>query len=254
MRRFVFALCALTISIAAFAQIPFEVKAPEWSKVAVPIPEEGVNIRKFPSTSAPRPLVDEDKIDDYHVPLIYYAVWSTATPKKNVYALMFTQSAPIIKEQNGWYQVAGIGPKGEPGWVSAKFCKAVSPEPITIESLKEDPDHYYIISQDGTDYVFCMETNEMDMDVTFSLGRIVDGILVFPYSLYAGYEEGTATKLEKNNYGGYIYKYTSQTMDEYRVPILKRVPKSVIESIIANMTKNTLPVQVYKYNGYFSQL
>lgn len=244
MKRLLFTLCSFAITLIAIAQIPFEVKSPEWTKLATPKSSNGINIRKSPSTTAPRPLVNEDKISDYHVPLAYYAYWSTATPRGNVYAMMFTDVAPIIDEQNGWYKLEGIGPEYEPGWVSAKLCRTLSPETITLQELKTNPCNY-IFTKDGIDYVLTMDVNEMDGDVTFWLGRLSKGILIYPYSLYVEqYEGGSAAKLDKN-----VFRYSESNSDEYGLPTFKNVPQQVIDSIVSNMIKSEKERVVCKVDG-----
>lgn len=255
MKRILSTFCASIMTLLVFAQIPFEVEIPEWTHIAVPNTDGGVNIRKFPSTSAPRPMINEDKIEYYDIPAIYNAYWSTATPKGNTYPLMFTESAPIIKEDNGWYELKGIGAQGENGWVSAKYCKRISPEPITLNYLLNNEflkDHVKVFNNDGEAYILIMNTNEMDQDITFILGKLVNGMIVFPYELYAGYEPGKSVKLEKND--GYKFIYSEKDYDAYEEPDFRGVTDSVLNDILVNLKKASSPTIWYKVNGYIETI
>lgn len=153
-------------------------------------------------------------------------------------------SLPIIDEQNGWYKLEGIGPEYEPGWVSAKLCRTLSPETITLQELKTNPCNY-IFTKDGIDYVLAMDVNEMDGDVTFWLGRLSKGILIYPYSCYVDqYSGGSVPKLENN-----VFYYSEANSDECGLPTFKNVPQQVIDSIVSNMIKSEKERVVCKVDG-----
>ncbi len=250
MTKNIFTTVIMTASfMLATAQIPFEVQTPSWKYLANPTSESGINIRKSPSATAPRMLYDESKITDFHTPLIYYAYWSTAAPKGSIFPIQMSsyEYAPIIGEQNGWYELEGVGVKGTNGWVSAKLCNKVTPQPVTPDDINDD--YYRIIESGNETYVFFMYVNEMDQDVSFELGKLANGYIIWPYQLYAYYETGTTTSLKKDGSGNFSFLYTKQHSDEFGSPILKGIPDKLITDIITKMTKKDKPTVTCKING-----
>lgn len=249
---FTTAIMAATFMLAT-AQIPFEVPTPSWQYLANPTSESGINIRISPSATAPRMLYDETKIEYFYIPLIHYAYWSTATPKGSIHPILMSsyEYAPIVGEQNGWYELEGVGVKGSNGWVSAKLCNKVTPQPITAADLNND--YYRIIESENGTYAFSMYVNEMDQDVTFELGKLVNGYLICPYQLYAAfYEKGATTAVKKDDNGNYSFLYTDANSDEFGCPILKGIPDSLIKDIMAKMTKKDKPTITCKIDGEMS--
>ncbi len=226
----------------------FEVEAPNWKKVATTSSDKGINIRKTPSASAPRPLVDEMKITNYQVPVKYFADWSTAAPKGNVYAMMFEpgQYAPILKEQTGWYQLKGIGAKGDPGWVSAQYCKTYDLQPLTKEDLTSL--NFKVYSNNSGVYVLSIEYDEMDGGAALSIGKLVNGILVTPYLVNMDVNVGTDWKVMKGA-DGFVLQVAKKDCDEYGAPDMSKIPMSVLEDVISKKQKLNYPGYLCKANG-----
>jgi len=243
----------VAIMVASFmlasAQIPFEVPAPSWQYLANPTSESGINIRKLPSATAPRMLYDESKIEYFDVPLKYYAYWSTATPKGSIFPVLLTSYdyEPIVGEQSGWYELEGVGVKGTNGWVSAKLCNKVTPQPITSADLNND--YYRIIESENGTYAFSMYVNEMDQAVTFGLGKLVNGYLICPYKLYADYEMGATTAIKMTENDNFSFTYTTEYSDNVGCPVLKGIPDSLIKDIMTKMTKVDKPTVTCKIDG-----
>lgn len=234
------------------AQIPFEVQSPTWKYLANPTSEDGINIRKSPSATAPRMLIDETKIENWDVPAKYSAYWSTATPKTpSIYPILLSsfEYAPIIGEQNGWYELEGVGVKGCNAWVSAKLCKKLTPEAVTIADINNN-EYYKSIASGNETYVFNIFPNEMDGDIVFELGKLENGFIVWPYQLYAySYESGATTGLKKDSNGNYSFVFNKEYGDEFGNPILKNLPEDTIKEIITKMTKKEHPSVTTKING-----
>lgn len=179
------------IGVAAFmaanAEVPlrFEVKAPSWDEVATCTTDGGVNIRKSPSTTAPKMMYNEDAIEDYETPLIYIADWSTRQATGSWMNVSFWGPDPVIGKTDGWLQVAGIGPQGQPGWVSAKYCRVERPRPVgEYEGFK---DIIKNLDGDRKGYAIVAFTDEMNGEVNFYVGRYEGNFLVCPYALSAYY-------------------------------------------------------------------
>ena len=229
-------------------QLKFDVEAPTWTFVACTASDKGINIRKTPSPSAARPLVDELKINNYQIPVKYFAEWSIAAPKGNVYALMFEPGvyAPVLKEQNGWYELMGIGAKAADGWVSAQYCRKYGLQPITKDELKTTG--YKVYSNDSGVYAVSAEYDEMDNYASFSIGKLVNGILVWPYSLVMDVTVGAEWKINKSD-DGYVLQVAKKDCDEYGTPDIGKLPQSVIEDVISKKQQKMAPSYTCKANG-----
>lgn len=246
MNKFLSALCAIVVSLTASAQIPFDVKAPEWTQLARPNNESGINIRKSPSATAARPMVNWRNVDNYECPLKYFAYWSTAAPKRDVEPVMLTEAAPIVGESNGWLELEGIGAKGENGWVSAKLCSRLTPQPISVSELENNP-YRRVIRKDQDVYVLTLEP-VMEPEVQFSLGKLVGNYIISPYCFNVDNMQGRTTGLIRENENLYFVTLP-QNMDEYGNPTLRGVPDSVIDDIISRMEKLDSNIITCKING-----
>lgn len=250
------ALLALAVATAAScfaADLPFTVKAPTWTKVATAKDPEGLNIRKTPSTSAPRLLVDESKIESYATPMFFYGFWSSNTPRGAVYALKFTGPDPVVSESNGWLEIENIGPKMEEnGWVSALHCTLFTPTPIT-KANKPSGDNFLWLSDKGIttgddgQYALQGYYNEMDEDIVFNIGRLAGGKVVCPFSLYCSVfvDDSRKPGLVKD---GDIYQLfiNPKLMNDDGYDIsLTRFPVDLINAIIKAATKSTIPQVIY---------
>lgn len=233
MRTVLFAVTAVLTALGCEAvTFPFDVKAPVWNKVAVCTAEEGINIRKAPSTSAQRMVYNEAKIEDYETPLTCLGYWASKTGG-NIKPVLFNDMAPVVAEQPGWVELLNIGPEGPQGpsngWVSAKYCKISEITPITASTKPTKP--YFMILNTGSgiegEYGMYFTGDDMNGLATFYIGRIADGKLVCPYAFTCDYydasyddsKDATTISEEKNSETGYKLTLTRQgtsaVMEEY---------------------------------------
>lgn len=227
-------------------KIKFDAEAPTWKTVACTVDGKEINIRNACSPKAARPIVDENKIDNFQEPVKYFAFWSTAAPKKDQYALMFGgyEYAPVISEKNGWLELLGIGVKGENGWVSAQYCQKYDLQKITRDDLKENYDMYLNLSGD---YVIGKYFSEMDEYVQIDFGKLVNGVVVFPYSLYLGFEHGSQWKITGTE-DNYVLQVPKKDCDEYGCPDMSKMPPSVLSDAVQKK-KYHAPAYLCKVNG-----
>lgn len=238
------------MALAASAQLNFAVNAPAWTKVATSIRDEGLNIRKSPSATAPRALINQDEIEDFHTSSTGYSYWSTATPRGNIYADMFGGPAPIASERNGWYEIPNIGPKGVSGWVSAKLCRTYAITPIEPATDTAGNSYVKFFTNGMATYAMFIESNEMDGDVTIYIGRLDKGFVVCPYITYIpSYGEGQRNEVVSR--GGQL-QFLAPSDGIVPDPSFKGLSQKSIDTIIANKTKLPRPRIYFQYSGGIS--
>lgn len=224
--------CALFTAFSATAQTRF----------AKAIADEGAMIRKLPSATAPRALVNWAVVDNYHIPVNNYTYWSTATPKGEVQPDKFTGPATIVSENNGWYEIAGIGPKGVSGWVSAKECAALTPQPLTAEILNEQYG-YTTTTHGGNTFVIYFESNEMDGDAVLRLGTLDDNKVTFIQAFYISAYENSATPRIQ---GSTLY-YPLE--DGVIMPELKQLDSAIVNEMIQRASEMSAPYVTVMLDG-----
>lgn len=254
-------LCASVLLSMGAKAAPkvFNVEAPRWTKLAVSTSDDGVNIRKGPSTATPRLVYNESKIEDYETPLLYYGYWSATAPKGSIQAIKFTGPNAVVGEKNGWYEVQNMGPRGESnGWVSAQYCDLVTPEPIKPGSTNGATNFIWLNNDNSADgdYGMYMNFDEMNGMATFYIGRLVNGVLVAPYQLIcenAIFDNSKQCTIRPDSYGNYeiIYNRSVGTDEDEIVIDLNKLPAEIIETIIDKARKAPEKV-VYFYDGYYS--
>lgn len=226
------AIAVLSASTAYAVVLPFDVDVPKWTMVAECYSEGGINIRQQPSTTAARTVYDENKVDDYDIPLCEYTYWSKSPARGSVSVYTFQGEAPIVSEKNGWLELYGIGPKHSNGWVSAKFCKKRAIKPYTCY-----PDYFRTIEKNGQTFGVDVECNEMDGTVTFYVGKLVNGFIVCPYAFFVpsyNYSENGKTYFDGDCF------YFTRAEDEY-TPRASKLPQDVVEYVIRKATPLSTP-------------
>lgn len=254
-------LFSFLVSIATLLSVnaapkSFTVQAPNWSKVAVCDTEGGINIRKSPSTSAPRYVSRCDDPEEYWN---ITNLWSSTPIKKNEQIITFNGTAPIVSEHNGWYELYGIGPQGENGWVSAKFCEVEQPRALKPGQNNTIDFVWLSSSAEGGNYAIYCKYEEMDGFSTFYIGRESNGILVCPY-IYcsnANYDPNTTpgAKIIHRNDNGEEWTISTFTYGEKETTRmgfdLSKFSTKALESIVECAEKLDEPVYVYRMNGEY---
>lgn len=260
MKKLIVCLALLLAGVLSSMAItfPFSVNAPKFKGIAVSTAEDGVNIRKSPSATAPRLIYDESKIEAYDVPATFYGFWSSAPLKRNQSAIKFYGPNLTVNEQDGWLEIWNIGPKNEQnGWVSAKYCKMIPLRPVTPANYPNNENFIWLnVAEDDQGlYALVKNYNEMDDCADFYVGRVVNGVVVCPYSLYnvnCQYEESATCRLEKGGYSCTLYFNSKQSADIGGFK-LNYVPSNVIQDIIQMATPGNGKDYVwFDYNMYYA--
>ena len=227
-------------AVAGLSAAPptFNVSAPKWTKLAECTTDGGINIRKTPSTTAPRMVYDEAKITDYDVPLAYYGYWSTGKTGGTIQPVTFAGVGEVVGEQPGWLEINKLGPKEESnGWVSAKYCRTFAPTPITFPSKPFVDNLVWLTAPgntaDGVYAIFCT-IDEMNSTAEFYFGRLVNGLIVCPYRLecmdITMNPDQKVGIVRETNY--YAFNYNDKVIDENYQVVMSKLPGDVLLDII----------------------
>lgn len=267
-------LIAVAAAIAAIgcqaATLPFNVTAPSWNKVAQCTTQGGVNIRKAPSTTAPKMVYNENSImEEDECPVIYYGYWSTKSGGP-VQSITFYGTAPVVSEQPGWVELLNQGPKGESnGWVSAKYCKVSDVTPIQPSGNPQSL-RFMLLNTPGIEgsYAMYLETDELNAWATFYIGRLDNGKIVCPYMFqcdysYSAHDDSDPTALIKEA-GEFPYRFhaSSTCMSQYQPEPndpdysypetdIHKIPADIIDFMIKHAEPLLQPSYIYLYNGQY---
>ena len=265
MRFFVFALTSVVSLLAcSAATLPFSVRSSSWTKIAECMAEDGINIRRAPSVSAPRLVYNESKIEDYDTPLIYYGYWGTKTGG-NIQPVLFGGIAPVVSEQNGWIELLNEGPRRESNaWVSAKYCKVKEITPISTSDNVVRPAFLMLDTKSDVEgnYAIYYRSDEMEGVACFYLGRVADGKVVCPYVMTCEYNymsdvAGENSPVFVKGQYGYTFNLTkaiaSGKLNEYGSmeysADLSRFSTDLLNLIIQESEPLETPAIVYLYDG-----
>lgn len=184
-RSILLAIITLTAALAE-AQLPFEVQAPSFRTVVISKAENGSQIRKAPSLQAPRLVIDDNKITDYHTPAIYSnaAYWSTAKNRGAVSSITFTGPAVPAEKKDGWYRFPGIGLRGVDGWVAASTCNEMTLTDITPYNINNWPPCFKLFDYNGEQYFLELSLDELEGIQKAAVGKLNNGKIVMPYCIY----------------------------------------------------------------------
>lgn len=268
MKRFFIAMAAALTSFGSQAvTLPFTTQAaPTWTKVAECTTSGGVNIRKAPSTSAPKLIYNEANIEDFEIPLVYSAYWGTKTGGP-VQAVTFEGVAPVVSEQPGWIQLLNEGPKRKSNaWVSSKYCKVSEITPIKLSGNPRSCNFMILDTPAGVDgtYGIYMQIFDMGGEVAFLIGRLTDGKMVCPYEYRCEYvldasDMGYTTSFTQNaqTNNELCFTPTKECMTtvnaeygEYEAVDINKLPADMISKIVqlAKPIEGS-PAIVYGYNN-----
>lgn len=231
------ALSMLAMSMSANAvSFDFSVNKPLWNKIAICTANEGVTIRQYASTAAPRLAYNPNDIEEFDEPVECSAFWTKSVKSRNVEPILFTGQAPVNQEKDGWLELKyiGLNLKGD-GWVSGKYCKVLPVKTLTPAMLSADK---FRFTDDGQ-YAVTIEWNEVESTFSIYVGKFDDGYLVLPYRLECnGFapSENNKTYLEKNEYGGYYFRFKPSLFENYDFDI-RQIPADVLNQAWEKATR-----------------
>lgn len=200
-KKLFFLVVILGMALQGMAQEPFTVKKPPFRKFVRL--NDGVNLRKSPSANSPRLVLREGESTEGCADNTE-TVWLNRPLRKNEQAVRATilpvweQSfKPTIKVADGWlcgyYDTPAIL---RPNfcdenivYVMERFC-----EPISLRPLSEDEDvnsfsdlYDLVVIKSGKYKDYCIATSSDGENFYLNLGRYVDGMFIFDYSIEYDY-------------------------------------------------------------------
>lgn len=264
MKKTILALAVALSSLGCAAvTFPFNVTAPTWNEVAECTTEGGVNIRKAPSTTAPKLVYNESKIEFCDTPLLSIAYWGTRTGG-NIHAVTFDGIAPVVSEQSGWIELLKQGPDWKTNaWVSSKYCKVIETTPIKASGNPSSSQVLFFNIGEDT-YAIYLETDDMNGEATFYIGKVSNGKIVCPYAYTCEYgfdmsNESDPPSITKNEYGSYFYLATKKgmtgEMDSYDFanysPDVSKLPAETLDFVIKHAKPLDVSSIIYLYDGNY---
>lgn len=274
MKRICIAMATVLTALGSQAvTLPFNTPAaPSWTRVAQCTTSGGVNIRKSPSTTAPKLVYNENSLMDYETPLVYSAYWGSKTGGP-IQAVTFEGVAPVVSEQPGWIQLLNEGPKRKSNaWVSSKYCKVSEITPIEPEGNPRSCNFMILDTPAGVDgtYGIYMRIFDMDGEVAFLIGRLTDGKMVCPYEYRCEYvmdasELGFTTSFSKSEDGSLRFTPLQDCMTmvngeygeygEYEAVDINKLPADMINLIVRKAKPlEGSPAIVFGYNNDYQLL
>lgn len=269
MKKTILALAVALSSLGCAAvTFPFNVTAPTWNKVAECTTEGGVNIRKAPSTTAPKLVYNEVKLEQYgyDTPLKYIAYWGSKTGG-NISPVKFEGPAAIVSERLGWIELLGEGPNAKSNaWVSSKYCKITETTPIKANGNPSSPKILFF-NIDNVTYAIYLVDDDMNSEAKFYIGRLVDGKIVCPYAFECQYREDIDNETDPSSikkdelFGSYYYNATKNGMSEisgfdgtYYTPDVSKIPTNTLDFIIKQAKAIDWTLIVYLNEGKYNTM
>ena len=186
-----------------FKHEKFRAKAPSFDKV-VRVTSNGVNIRKQPSTQAPRLFrlydLTEECLDC--PPEVTWA--NKISPNKGEAATAYQEEVyPLLGESGDWYEIyidvyAGT-PLNTSAYINKKFCKIEATKPLAL-SAPECLTFAMVKSGKYAGLCVMCTIDEMEGNCLLQLGKYSEGMLLFPYSITVEQSNDNKIRLVNNDY------------------------------------------------------
>lgn len=225
------------------AQVPdqFTVSAPSWQEGALIVNNAAKTARVFKNPSAqsayfvynPSKLQDGQTAKDV-------GLWGTATASQRYTSPQ--GASPVVGKSTGWVQLYGAGPQRADGWVQSRFTSISPKVNITEENVAADPDLCELYGM-----VFHLQYDASQQTATIHIGKLKDGVLVFPYTVsdmpISTIQTGTASVGENDDY--YYLELTRENIDRDGYPVIQTFPSSLLASLLDKATPAEHPLILF---------
>lgn len=229
--------CTLFGILQIMAQIPFDVKVPDVNKF-VKVTSMGVNLRQAPTTASPR-LIFQSNISGDCLDCEPSLVWSSKPLGRNDQRVDANLLYICGESSDGeWWNVQyyedlyGDMAYVEKAYIMKKFCKSMKARLLPL-AAPQDKNIQLVLS--GPYVGLCLEWLYGYGDCRIlRIGRYINGVYAFAYSIEFSYNETNETKFEIVNdfdqvsFGAHLFN------DEQRLDLVKLANDTKVLNLLMN--------------------
>lgn len=229
--------CTLFGILQIMAQIPFDVKVPDVNKF-VKVTSMGVNLRQAPTTASPR-LIFQSNISGDCLDCEPSLVWSSKPLGRNDQRVDANLLYICGESSDGeWWNVQyyedlyGDMAYVEKAYIMKKFCKSMKARLLPL-AAPQDKNIQLVLS--GPYVGLCFEWLYGYGDCRIlRIGRYINGVYAFAYSIEFSYNETNETKYEIVNdfdqvsFGAHLFN------DEQRLDLVKLANDTKVLNLLMN--------------------
>lgn len=229
--------CTLFGILQIMAQIPFDVKVPDVNKF-VKVTSTGVNLRQAPTTASPR-LIFQSNISGDCLDCEPSLVWSSKPLGRNDQRVDANLLYICGESSDGeWWNVQyyedlyGDMAYVEKAYIMKKFCKSMKARLLPL-AAPQDKNIQLVLS--GPYVGLCLEWLYGYGDCRIlRIGRYINGVYAFAYSIEFSYNETNETKFEIVNdfdqvsFGAHLFN------DEQRLDLVKLANDTKVLNLFMN--------------------
>ena len=229
--------CTLFGILQIMAQIPFDVKVPDVNKF-VKVTSTGVNLRQAPTTPSPR-LIFQSNISGDCLDCEPSLVWSSKPLGRNDQRVDANLLYICGESSDGeWWNVQyyedlyGDMAYVEKAYVMKKFCKSMKARLLPL-AAPQDKNIQLVLS--GPYVGLCLEWLYGYGDCRIlRIGRYINGVYAFAYSIEFSYNETNETKFEIVNDFDHVSFGAHLFNDEQRLDLVKLANDTKVLNLLMN--------------------
>lgn len=229
--------CTLFGILQIMAQIPFDVKVPDVNKF-VKVTSTGVNLRQAPTTPSPR-LIFQSNISGDCLDCEPSLVWSSKPLGRNDQRVDANLLYICGESSDGeWWNVQyyedlyGDMAYVEKAYIMKKFCKSMKARLLPL-AAPQDKNIQLVLS--GPYVGLCLEWLYGYGDCRIlRIGRYINGVYAFAYSIEFSYNETNETKFEIVNDFDHVSFGAHLFNDEQRLDLVKLANDTKVLNLLMN--------------------
>jgi len=247
MKKCLYVIATLASMLTATAQVPdsFTVTAPSWQEGALVVNNSAktAKVYKTPSAQAAYFVYNPQKRQEWETAMDV-GYWGTSTSK--IRFVSPQGGCPVVEKTTGWVKMYGAGPKGADGWVQSKFTRLAPKVNITMDNVAADPDLCELYGM-----VFYLQYDTSEQTARVNIGKLVDGVLVFPYvveNMPVSVDNSVTPSVGEND-DYYYLELTSNEMDNQGYPVISKFPSSVLAKLLDLAGQAEHPLALFSTQG-----
>lgn len=184
------------------------VQKPSWEKFIM-VTSDNVTLYKEASTTSPKLMLAVENVEEGKCD--YQFRWEDQGKKRGYtisdYLIHEKCVMPVVEDAGDWYKVqvdyAGAGVTE--AYINKRWCKEVTPQPITediIERIEKEGQKIGYVIKNGKTKGLCFSAYYEDIDYEImEVGQLFDGILIFPQhdAIILNFESSVDLNFSKND-------------------------------------------------------